>query len=93
MIIKIEKIHGGIKMENYKEIIEYLSHNKDFYEAVQKIVNKTVSDEWINTFKEWKKLRSEYASLLKEIREVKEDEIKIEYGSSLRYKIAKWLIK
>lgn len=38
-------------------------------------------------------LRDEYASLIEEIREIKEETKKVYCGSGIRYKIARWLIK
>ena len=38
-------------------------------------------------------MRDEYASLIKEIRDIKEECKKIYGGSGLRYKIARWLVR
>ena len=39
------------------------------------------------------KLRKKYQSLVKELSDMKDMEIKAVYGNKLKYKIAKWLIK
>lgn len=39
------------------------------------------------------KLRKKYQSLVKELSDMKDMEIKAVYGNKLKYKIAKWLMK
>ena len=84
----------------YKEISEKLEHNEDFINAVQKTFDKHISKKCLIELNRWQQLnknmqglRDEYASLIEEIREIKEETKKVYCGSGLRYKIARWLIK
>ena len=84
----------------YKELSEKLERNEDFINAVQKTFDKYVSKECLKELNKWRQLnenmqnlRDEYASLIKEIRDIKEESIKIYSGSGIRYKIARWLVR
>lgn len=84
----------------YKELSEKLERNEDFINAVQKTFDKYISKKCLIELNKWqqlnenmKNMRDEYVSLIKEIRDIKEESIKIYCGSGIRYKIAHWLIK
>lgn len=84
----------------YKELSEKLERNEDFINAVQKTFDKYISKKCLIELNKWqqlnenmKNMRDEYVSLIKEIRDIKEESIKIYCSSGIRYKIAHWLIK
>ena len=84
----------------YKELSEKLERNEDFINAVQKTFDKYISKKCLIELNKWqqlnenmKNMRDEYASLIKEIRDIKEEWKKIYGGSGLRYKIARWLVR
>ena len=84
----------------YKELSEKLERNEDFINAVQKTFDKYISKKCLIELNKWqqlneniKNMRDEYASLIKEIRDIKEECKKIYGGSGLRYKIARWLVR
>ena len=91
-------------MEEYKKLSEeeekQLERNEDFINAVQKTFDKYISKKCLIELNKWqqlnenmKNMRDEYASLIKEIRDIKEECKKIYGGSGLRYKIARWLVR
>ena len=76
----------------YKELSEKLERNEDFINAVQKTFDKYISKKCLIELNKWqqlnenmKNMRDEYASLIKEIRDIKEECKKIYGGSGLRY--------
>ena len=84
----------------YKELSEKLERNEDFINAVQKTFDKHISKKCLIELNKWqqlnenmKNMRDENVSLIKEIRDIKEESIKIYCSSGIRYKIAHWLIK
>lgn len=84
----------------YKELSEKLERNEDFINAVQKTFDKYISKKCLIELNKWqqlnenmKNMRDEDASLIKEIRDIKEECKKIYGGSGLRYKIARWLVR
>ena len=84
----------------YKELSEKLERNEDFINAVQKTFDKYISKKCLIELNKWqqlnenmKNMRDEYASLIKEIRDIKEECKKIYGGSGLRYKIARGLVR
>ena len=84
----------------YKEVCEKIKHSEEFIDAVQEVLDKYVSrkclielSRWQQLNKDMQGLRDEYASLIEEIREIKEETKKVYCGSGIRYKIARWLIK
>lgn len=84
----------------YKELSEKLERYEDFINAVQKTFDKYISKKCLIELNKWqqlneniKNMRDEYASLIKEIRDIKEECKKIYGGSGLRYKIARWLVR
>ena len=84
----------------YKELSEKLERNEDFINAVQKTFDKYISKKCLIELNKWqqlnenmKNMRDEYASLIIEIRDIKEECKKIYGGSGLRYKIARWLVR
>ena len=84
----------------YKEICEKLRRNKEFVDVVQETFDKCVSKECLKELNKWQQLnenmqnlRDEYASLVEQIRDIKEESIKIYGGSGMRYKIARWLVR
>ena len=77
-----------------------MERNEDFINAVQKTFDKYISKKCLIELNKWqqlnenmKNMRDEYVSLIKEIRDIKEESIKIYCSSGIRYKIAHWLIK
>ena len=75
-------------------------NKNNFINAVQKTFDKYISKKCLIELNKWQRLnenmknmRDEYASLIKEIRDIKEECKKIYGGSGLRYKIARWLVR
>ena len=75
----------------YKELSEKLERNEDFINISKKCLIEL--NKWQQLNENMKNMRDEYASLIKEIRDIKEECKKIYGGSGLRYKIARWLVR
>ena len=99
-IEKYKQLNTEERKQFYKEIFDELKYNEDFISVVQETFDKHISKKCLIELNRWqqlnenmKNMRDEYVSLIKEIRDIKEESIKIYCGSGLRYRIARWLAR